>query len=225
MLPVLILPLLWLVAASGTAQPASASSELLEATRWYTGVAGRVDDERARGLLEAAAANGDPLAHMWVARCLSRGRMGFARDEARARARGATLIADVRRLAAEGVLEAVFLMGTAHDEGLGEVENPAEALTWFRRAADRGHVLAQHNVGNAFAAGRGVAKDEAAAVEWWLRAAGQGDAIPQLRLGEAYEHGRGVAVDLAEARRWYGEAARRGNAAARAALARLGGLR
>lgn len=220
---VLTVVFLWLVVSGANVRQASPPPELLEATRWYTGVAGRVDDVKAKGLLETAAAGGDPLARMWVARCLSRGRMGFARDEARARSMGATLIADVRRLAADGVLEAVFLLGTAHDEGLGEPENPAEALTWFRRAADRGHVLAQHNVGNAYAAGRGVAKDEAAAVTWWLKAAGQGDAIPQLRLGEAYEHGRGVAPDLKEARRWYGEAAQRGNAAARAALARLGG--
>lgn len=225
MLPVLIVTLVWFVVVGGTAQPASPSPELLEATRWYTGVAGQVDDAKAKGLIEAAAAAGDPLARMWVARCLSRGRMGFARDEIRARAMSATLIGDVRRLATGGVLEAVFLMGTAHDEALGVAEDPAEALTWFRRAADRGHVLAQHNVGNAYAAGRGVAKDEAGAVEWWLKAARQGDTIPQLRLGEAYEHGRGVTPDLTEARRWYGDAAQRGNAAARAALTRLGGSR
>lgn len=220
-----IVALVWFVMVGGTVQPASPSLELLEATRWYTGVAGQVDDAKAKGLLETAAAAGDPLARMWVARCLSRGRMGFSQDADRARAIGATLMGDVRRLATEGVLEAEFLMGTAHDEGLGVAEDPAEALTWFRRAADRGHVLAQHNVGNAYAAGRGVAKDDAEAVEWWLKAARQGDTIPQLRLGEAYEHGRGVTADLTEARRWYGDAARRGNAAARAALARLAGLR
>ena len=219
----ILITIAWLSVAAGSAQPASPSAALLEATRWYTGVAGRVDDARAKDLLEAAVAEGDPLARMWMARVLSRGRMGFPQDADRARAIGAELIGDVRRLAADGVLEAVFLMGTAFDERLGEPEDPVEAIAWFRRAADRGHVLAQHNVGNAYAAGRGVAKSEAAAVEWWLKAAGQGDAIPQLRLGDAYEHGRGVAVDLAEARKWYGESAGRGNAAARAALVRLGG--
>jgi TPR repeat protein len=211
-----------LLPGDGAAQPA-APPDLLEATRWYTGVVGRVDDARAKSLLEKASATGDPLARMWVARCLSRGRMGFPADADRARAMAAGLITDVRRLAVEGVVEAVFLMGTAYDEALGVPEDPAMALTWFRRAAAEGHVLAQHNIGNAYAAGRGLPKDESAAVEWWLKAAGQGDAIPQLRLGEAYEQGKGVERDLAQARRWYADAARRGNAAARAALARLGG--
>lgn len=204
------------------AQPGP-SRELVEAVDWYTGVAGRVDDARAKALLEDAATTGDPLARMWIARCLSRGRMGFVQDREQARARAAEVIADVRRMAGDGVLEAVFLMGTAHDEGLGVAEDPAVAADWFQRAADRGHVLAQHNLGNAYAAGRGVTKDEALAVAWWTRAATSGDAIPQLRLGEAYEHGRGVARDLAEARRWYRAAAARGNAAAQAALTRLGG--
>lgn len=209
------------ICVPAVAQP-QPSPELLDATRWYTGVAGKVDDERARALLEQADATGEPLARMWVARCHSRGRMGFTRDEPRAKALAATVIDDVQRAADTGVLEAVFLMGTAYDEGLGRPEDPAAAIPWFRRAADRGHVLAQHNLGNAYAAGRGIAKDEALAVEWWLKAAAQGDAIPQLRLGEAYEHGRGVARDLDDARRWYAEAAKRGNANAAAALKRLG---
>lgn len=209
-------------AAPVAAQPAAAPA-LVEATQWYTGVAGRVDDERARMLLEQAAATGDPLARMWVARCLSRGRMGLPRDEAQARALAATVIADVHQAADAGILEAVFLMGTAYDEGLGLVEDPAAAVSWFRRAAARGHVLAQHNLGNAYAAGRGLPQDDRLAVEWWLKAAAAGDAIPQLRLGDAYEQGRGVARDLAVARRWYRDAAGRGNAAAAAALARLGG--
>ena len=171
-----------LSAAGGAAQPA-ASPDLLEATRWYTGVAGRVDDARARSLLESAAATGDPLARMWVARCLSRGRMGFPADADRARAMASPLIASVRRLADEGVAEAVFLMGTAYDEGLGLPEDPATAVTWFRRAADEGHVLAQHNLGNAHAAGRGVEKDEATAVAWWLKAARPGGRDPAAAAG------------------------------------------
>lgn len=211
-----------LVAAPSLAQT-TPSPELLEATRWYTGVTGRVDDERARELLREADAKGDVLARMWVARCLSRGRMGMRRDETAAKSMAASVIVEVKRSADAGVLEAVFLMGTAYDEALGVTEDPAVAAEWFHRAADRGHVLAQHNLGNAHAAGRGVEQSDRLAVAWWLKAARQGDAIPQLRLGEAYEHGRGVAQDAGQARRWYADAASRGNAAAAAALKRLGG--
>ncbi|MBL8136386.1 MAG: sel1 repeat family protein [Acidobacteria bacterium] len=200
-------------------------TRVVEAIALYTGTAGRVDDAKARALIDAAATDGDVLARMWIARAWSRGRLGYARDEARARAIADQMIGAVQRQAALGVVEAQFLMGTAYDEGLGVTEDPAVAFGWFQKAAAGGHTLAEHNIGNAYAAGRGVSADPAAAVSWWTRAALKGDAVPQLRLGEAYERGSGVAADLVQARRWYADAAGRGNAAAKAALERLGSPR
>jgi len=195
---------------------------LADAIGWYTGTAGLVDDARAHALLVDAAADDDPISVMWLARCHSTGRMGFARDPQRARALASNVIDAIRDSAARGEVEAVFLMGTAYDEGLGVDVDPAEAATWYRRAADRGHVLAQHNMGNLYEAGRGVPKDEAQAVVWWRKAAEQGDAIPMLRLGTMYEEGRGVARDLDLAKAWYARSAARGNARAKEALVRLG---
>ncbi len=215
------LAVLALAATAGLGQPVT-DARLVEAIGWYTGTAGRVDDPKARALIEAAAASGDVLGRMWVARAYSRGRLGYPRDETRARAIAEQLIGAVTRQAERGVVEAVFLMGTAHDEALGVSEDPATAFAWFERAAAAGHTLAEHNIGNAYATGRGVPADPAAAVAWWTRAATKGDAVPQLRLGEAYERGTGVAIDRAQARRWYLDAAGRGNAAAKAALERLG---
>ncbi len=213
---------LTVAATVATPQP-PVDARLVEALGWYTGVAGRVDDPKARGLIDAAASDGDVLARMWVARAYSRGRLGYPRDEAKARAIAGLLVDAVRRQALQASVEAVFLMGTAHDEGLGVPEDPAQALVWFHQAAATGHTLAEHNLGNAYAAGRGVARDEAAAIAWWTRAALKGDAVTQLRLGEAYEQGKGVTADLTAARRWYAAAAERGNAAAAAARQRLAG--
>jgi len=169
-----------------------------------------------------AAADEDPISRMWLARCYSTGRMGFERDPGRARAMAADIVATIRDLASHGEAEALFLMGTAYDEALGVVEDPAEAAAWYRRAADAGHVLAAHNMGNLHAAGRGVRQSDEQAVAWWRKAAEQGDAIPMLRLGTMYEEGRGVPRDLEQAKAWYARAASRGNAQAKAALARLG---
>ena len=213
--------LLLLLATGCSPAPADPDPTLLEAVDWYTGVAGRVDDARARELLEEAVGRRGPLALMWLARVHSTGRMGFPRDEERAREIAAGVIAEVERAAEAGVLEAVFLMGTAYDEGLGRPVDPAQAAAWHRRAGERGHVLGAHNLGNAYAAGRGVEEDHALAAEWWLRAAERGDAITQLRLGEAHEAGRGVARDLERAREWYGRAAAAGNRQAQEALERL----
>jgi TPR repeat protein len=215
------------LAGDGAAQapvqrPTSADSRLLEAIDWYTGVAGRVDDRRARALLlEVLDQDPGPLTEMWLARVYSTGRMGFAADPERARKIAGEVLPGVRTLAASGDVEALFLMGTAYDEGLGVTANYREGLRWYLRAAARGHVLATHNVGNVYRDGRGVAVDDGAAARWWLRAARAGDAIPQLRLGQAFEAGRGVTRDLDTARYWYGRAAAAGNAAATEALERI----
>ena len=213
------------VAGVFTAACVSAPQEpdpvLLEAVDWYTGVAGSVDNDRARGLLEEAIAGGGPLATMWLARVHSTGRMGFPHDLEKAREIADGVIREVQRAAESGVLEAVFLMGTAFDEGLGKPVDHERAALWHRRAGERGHVLGAHNMGNQYSEGRGVAVDPALAVEWWTLAADKGDAITQLRLGESYEAGRGVTRDLDVARDWYTRAAASGNQDARAALERL----
>ncbi|MYJ69389.1 MAG: sel1 repeat family protein [Gemmatimonadetes bacterium] len=216
-----ILTLAPLLAAACVPAPAEPRPALVEAIDHYTGVAGAVDDVRARELLEEVAATGDPLSVMWIARVHSTGRMGFPRDEERARAIAAGVIRKVQRAAESGILEAVFLMGTAYDEGLGKPVDPVRAALWHRRAAERGHVLGAHVLGNQYSEGRGVDEDPERAVEWWTRAAEPGDAITQLRLGEAYEAGRGVPRDQDAAREWYGRAAAAGNAQAQEALDRL----
>ena len=201
--------------------PAEPDPTLLEAVDWYTGVAGRVDDARARRLLEQAVEDEDPISVMWLARVRSRGRMGFERDEDEARRLAGSMIRAVQRSAESGVLEAVFLMGTAYDEALGKDEDPGRAALWHARAAERGHVLAAHNLGNAYSTGRGVAQDPAQAVKWWTQAAEAGDAVTQLRLGEAFESGRGAERDLEAAAAWYRRAAAAGNEQAREALGLL----
>ncbi len=196
--------------------------KLEESVGWYTGTAGRIDNTLAKELLLEAAEDGDPISRMWIARVYSRGRMNFERDEAQARTIARDVIDRIESLAEQRIAEAVFLMGTAYDEGLGKTANIETAVQWYRRAADLAHGLARHNLGNVYFEGRGVVQNDSLAVHWWTMAAEGGDAIPQLRLGTMYEEGRGVARNLTEARRWYGLSAARGNADARAALERLG---
>lgn len=210
----------WLVApAQGPTSPVDPRLE--QAIAWYTGTTGRVDDDRARQLLLEAQTGGGALAQMWLARSHSRGRMGLPQDTSQANTIAGRVITEIRQLAEAGVPEAIFLVGTAYDEGLGVPADPAHAAVWFRRAADRSHVLAQHNLGNAYADGRGLARDDAAAIHWWRKAADAGDTVPQFRVGQMYEQGRGTGKNLTTARRWYQRAAARGHAAADAAVDRL----
>ena len=197
------------------------NTDLANAIDWYTGAAGYVDDERARMLLERAAATQDTLAVMWIARVHSTGRMGFLQDRSLAQQIASSVIQDVERLAEEEVAEANFLMGTSYAEGLGNTTDLVEAATWYRRAALMGNMLAQHNMGNIYASGSGVPQDDSLAVYWWRQAAEQGDAIPQFRLAVMFEEGRGVGRDIDEAISWYKESASRVYSQARAALDRL----
>ena len=194
---------------------------LIASIRWYTGEAGVVDDDRAKQLLGMAAADGDALSTMWVARVYSTGRMGYPADKPYAQSLAALVIADVEALAGAGVSEAQFLMGTAFAEALGKDRDDGAAAEWYRRAADNGHVLAAHNMGNIHYSGTGVEQDDALAVYWWMQSAKAGDAIPQFRLGQMYEQGRGVEESPERAKFWYQESARRGNGNARDALDRF----
>lgn len=199
-----------------------ANDKLLEAINHYTGVAGIVNDIRAKELLlEVSQDQNDIIAQMWISRVHSTGRMGFKKDLTKAKRIATGILNQVRTLAEFGDIEAIFLIGTAYDEGLGIEIDYKQALEWYKTAAKEGHILAIHNVGNMYRDGRGVMVDHAEATKWWEKAAESGDVIPALRLGEAYEAGRGVPRDLETAISWYSRAAKAGNALAIDALKRL----
>jgi TPR repeat protein len=194
---------------------------LAEVVGHYTGTAGQVDDLRAHELLIEVAGTGDVLSQMWLARCYSRGRMLFDRDEALARELATDVIEQVRALADQDSAEAAFLMGTTYAEALGVDADKGLAAAWYHRAADLGNVLGQHNLGNAYRAGDGVTEDAGMAAYWYRQSALQGDALTAFLLGQMYERGQGVSQSPEEALHWYRAAADRGNRRAIEALARL----
>ena len=226
-------PLLWpwgialwfMLPSSSFAQTTYQVDKHLEASiEWYIGATGKIDDNKAKALLDTAASTGDPLAVMWMARVYSTGRMGYPADKSKAREIAQDVINNVESLAEQHVPEAVFLMGTAYAEGLGKNNNSQEAVKWYRQAAEQGHTLAQHNLGNAYAFAQGIEQNHELAVTWWRKAAEQGDAIPQYQLGLSYEKGNGVEKALEKARYWYQQSADRGYAKATSALSRLNRL-
>ena len=220
-------PALLLIVIAGCAPEPSASdveAQLDEAIRWHTGKTGRVDDAEAQSMLHDAAEGGHPLPTIWLARCYSRGRMLFETDSAQAQTLAHTALDAIRNLAAEGSVEATFLLGSAYAEGLGVTPDAVTAFDWYHKAGERGHVLAQHNLGNVYFAGEGVAQNDSAAARWRHRAAEKGDAIAQYRLGFLYEEGRGTPKNDSLAAVWYRDAARRGERRATEALEHLGKL-
>ena len=128
-------------------------------------------------------------------------------------------IAEIRRRAEQGDVDAQFTLGTlyffsqilfANGGRVGPESDPAEAAKWYRLAAEQGHAIAQNNLGSMYAYGRGVPQDDAKAVRWYRQAAAQGEAEAQYNLGLMYATGRGVPENDAEAVKWYRLAAEQG---------------
>ncbi len=141
----------------------------------------------------------------------------------------ATALEKWRLLADQGDANAQALLGMIYKDGVGVIEDAAEAARWFRLAADQGDVNAQLSLGVMYKDGIGVLKDAAEAARWYRLAADQaaeaatrlekrrlladqGNADAQNSLGMMYKDGNGVIKDAAEAARWYRLAADQGNA-------------
>ena len=196
---------------AAAAEPA-ALAMLQEAIGWYAPQNGQTDYARARRLFAQAAQSGHPLAVMWLARSYVAGRVGFAKDVERAQELARRVIQEIRRLARNGDREALFLLGSAYDEGLAVTQDNEQAVSWYRKAADQGHAIAQSNLGWMYDKGHGVAQSDREAVKWYRKAADQGYANGQKNLGTMYHSGRGVAQSDREAVKWYRKAADQGNA-------------
>jgi TPR repeat protein len=67
-------------------------------------------------------------------------------------------------------------LGVKYAQGLGVVQDYAEALKWYRLAAQQGSADAQSNLGLMYYNGQGVVQDYAKAHSWLNLAAIKGDA-------------------------------------------------
>jgi len=73
--------------------------------------------------------------------------------------------------------------------GLGVMQDFAEARRWYILAARQNHTAAQFNLGCMYERGLGVAADDSWARKWFTLAANQGDAAARQKL--AYLRGWG----------------------------------
>jgi TPR repeat protein len=109
---------------------------------------------------------------------------------------------------------AQYNLGVLYEAGQGVVQDPVEAVKWYRLAADQGLASAQYNLGLAALLGRGLGQDDRAAAKWFESAAAQGVALAQYNLGVLYASGRGVAQESGESVKWTTLAAKQGVASA-----------
>jgi len=102
-------------------------------------------------------------------------------------------------------------LGWRYQNGLGVVQDYAEAVKWYRKAAEQGNVMGQVHLGWMYEMGLGVEKDCAEAIKWYRKAAEQGNPWGQMHLGWMYEIGGGVEKAYAKAVELYRDSAKQGN--------------
>src|SRR5260370_13133744 len=89
------------------------------------------------------------------------------------------------------------------ENGWGQPQNYAEALSWFYKAAEHGSDTAKENIGYMFQHGMGVQTDHARAMSWFVEAAAYGDSDAQNQLGWLYEFDQGVEPYDSKPDSWY----------------------
>jgi TPR repeat protein len=62
------------------------------------------------------------------------------------------------------------------------MQDPDEAVEWYRKAAEKGNAEAQYNLGEMYRVGRILPKDSAEAARWLKQAADQNHLEAQVRL-------------------------------------------
>ncbi len=86
---------------------------------------------------------------------------------------------------------------------LVQVEDEAEAVSWFRKAAEQKRPMDQYLLSFCYTHGQGVVKDEAEGLKWCRKAAAQNYAPAQYSLGTCFVIGQGVAKDEVGAVKWF----------------------
>jgi hypothetical protein len=114
------------------------------------------------------------------------------------------------RAAAQGLPEAMNMVGRCLENGWGGPADLPGAAAWYRRAAAAGLDWGQYNYANLLFDGRGVAQDQAAACAWYAKAAAQGHARAMNLLARCREEGWGAARDAGAAREGYRRSAEAG---------------
>src|ERR1700761_1885982 len=169
--------------------------------------------DEAHALLDAAAAEGLPVAHHLL---------GVLLESGTACAVDLPAAAEHYRIAAElGHIAAQVRYGFALLNGRGVAQDAFSAETLLRRAGLAGDAQAAAVVGYLYARDGDLPPNYAEATMWLRRAADAGHTAAARTLGHMLMLGIGIPKDIPEAARWLCMAASHGDEAARADLVLL----
>lgn len=113
-----------------------------------------------------------------------------------------------------GDAKAAYSVGIRYTQGLGETQNYAIGLDYFKTAANLGLREAQYMLGMGYYLGRGTSLDYIEARRWLSAAAVQGHTPAMQTLAEIYYNGYGVTLAPIRGIYWSLQAAEAGDAQA-----------
>ncbi len=79
-------------------------------------------------------------------------------------------------------LNAYYMLGKMHEEGIGTAVNYQTAFYWYEKSAMRGHPSAQYRLARMFEKGKGVVAKMDKAKVWYKKAATNGNKDAKARL-------------------------------------------
>ena len=117
--------------------------------------------------------------------------------------------------------DALYERGMDAITGIGDSQNDALGIDYFKRSADLGYGPAQIALGYYYETGTVIAANPALAVELYRKAAQTGDPLASWLVGRLYFLGTGTARDLDAAQKWFKQSADQKNAYGAYYLGRL----
>lgn len=118
--------------------------------------------------------------------------------------------------AATGGAEDEYELARLFHEGIGTINDPAEAALWCRKAAVQGHVDAMRTLAQCLKEGDGVERNLVEMAKWFHKAADADDQRSMFQLSLCYKEGAGVEKDDKQAEFWTKKAADKGHPIAQA---------
>jgi uncharacterized protein len=147
------------------------------------------DVARGQALLQAAAKEGSPVAHMRLAV------QELTADQPDILKGYGHLLSS----AIGGLPEAQNELGLLYLSGKLATADPVAAVAWFARAAQSGYAQAQNNLATLYERGAGVPQSIENAAQLYLLAANQGNGPATLALARLQSNGTGASADLPKA--------------------------
>ncbi len=187
---------------------------IADGTKYLYGAGGYEQNvDLAFDILTQAAKEGEPVAHLLLAKIYEQG-LGVKINDQKA-------LKHYKLSAQGGEVAAMLEVGIAFKKGKGADVDFNEAVKYFQMSSDNNNPRAHYALGYMYFKGFGIEQNYEKAVDLFKKGVAQNFPAAMFMLGVCYENGFGIPVNLSLAKEWYSNAALYDYAQAKAYLNKL----